>query len=369
MVRPNSRILFKRRERVLKIAEFLGKVSLRGVLLEGKDGFLTIAADATSVRMLLRTTIRTPAAFQRVLSCDKLTRLLTEAEEVRLVDEGRELEIVYKEGTLKRGSGDKPDGEWVDASVFKPCSEAREVDLKTLVQAAEWVSRAIGDRSRWSLNNLWLVTDKEGCGRIVATDGKRLHFASFEEWEDEKFLIDRWGIQVLKQLPEEHGKFRIVKGPNPYSGEEEVRWLEIQAGGLMVWLKEDDGQIPDWESVLPQKVGARLKFEASDFEALIKTARKRLIGRWAYLFVQFELEGNEARCFFITDAGERFIPARLPFEVAERNGDLRARFNAEYVEQAIKGMNSTEFILQDEVSAGMISDGKLNCVLMPVEIE
>jgi DNA polymerase-3 subunit beta len=221
------------------------------------------------------------------------------------------------------------------------------------------------DATRYSLNGVFLDFRR---GRVVATDGKRLHTAGIGEPENITPVII--APKIIKAIQPDSV---IIPAPEKIEGTKEKRITRIFLtfpNGVAV-LRTIEGSFPDYAGLIPKKCPSRLETGRSDFLKSIRKIR------------QFTSVENDA-CK-ITANGSLIISAKNEekgVEISEEvPGELTGKeqtigINPGFVFDVLSGMKSERVNLYFQGAGGpMLVESVENgnsgffALIMPVNIE
>jgi DNA polymerase-3 subunit beta len=201
------------------------------------------------------------------------------------------------------------------------------------------------EETRYVLNGALLHVDGKKA-RMVSTDGHRL---SYIEKELSKSADNVSSIVPTKALNE---LTKILDGSDEvvtiYFTENH---LFVEKNSTMLVSRLIDGQFPNYDQVIPKK--ADLSFKASREELTQATRRVSLMASDRSNSIKFSLKNGALSIHSNTpDVGE----AEEDMEVDYKGSDLSIAFNAKYVLDAIKAVDTekVEFKLSTPLSPGLV---------------
>lgn len=217
------------------------------------------------------------------------------------------------------------------------------------------------DEARYTLNGVLLVV-KEGSGRFIATDGKRLALIERslnvpKEVELEVIIPAKTAGELIKTLSSEEGNVRISRVQNQ---------IIFQLNSTTITSRLIEGKFPNYEQVIPKIQRTKTQLNREDLLAAIRRA--------ALLTSQ---ENQSVKLDFIKD--RLLISSRSPnlgeakeeLEVNISGDDLTIGFNPNYLIDVLKNLDVEEISisLSDPDKPGLIeSRDNYQYVLMPMQL-
>ena len=128
-----------------------------------------------------------------------------------------------------------------------------------------------------------------------------------------------------------------------------------------------DGNFPNYQQVVPQEEGSKIKLPRIDFLQMVK--RASLITDDKSNSVKFQFESGQIRITAVTpDVGE----AREEMNIEYDGPGIEIAFNPEYIMDVLKALDEEDEVvmeLRDSDSPGIIrTGGSFLCVVMPMKL-
>jgi len=243
-------------------------------------------------------------------------------------------------------------------SVALPRKGIREMIAKTQFAIT-------GDDTRYFLNGALLVLNGSQMS-MVATDGHRLALVSAArepavETEAKAILPRKTLIELGRLLVESEDDVRYERTENH---------LFFTVGQRLLISRMIDGQFPAYDRVIPRGNDKRIEFERERLFGAIK--RVGLLANDRSRALRFEIGDGKAE---VSSSSPDIGEAREPLPVEYQGSPLQICFNARYVEDFLKCVETDTVVLElkDEVSQAVMRpvgavDYDYTYVVMPMRV-
>jgi DNA polymerase III subunit beta len=239
---------------------------LSNVLLEAREGMLTIKA--TDLKVSFQTSIPADVAEEgdTTIYCDKLLgilRALPEGDiEFELADGRLIIRPLFKkiDFQLKSIAGDKfPEFQEIGDDDFF------EIPQKDLIEMIGHTIFAVSDdETRYFMNGVYLEKQDGGLS-MVATDGRRLSYIEkpfTEEIPDfEPVIVPTKVLNLIKKLAAGEGNVKLAVGEKN---------LFVRLGNQRISSTLIEGQFPNYKRVIPEQQDYQAELERSILDEALK---------------------------------------------------------------------------------------------------
>lgn len=226
------------------------------------------------------------------------------------------------------------------------------------------------DETRYHLNGVFFEKQKreeKTYLRMVATDGHRLSLVDRGvDGLSDNFdlgagvIIPKKGLHELKKILD------ITEGDLEMAVE--GAQLIVRAGKTYLFIRLIEGKYPNYQQLIPQKLGLTLEVPRESLLASLK--RVSLLSNQKSKGVTFSLTDGKME---ITSNNPEMGDAKEEIEVNYKGESLKIGFNARYVLDVLSSFNdeNLSILLNDQLSPGLIRptlDSDYKCIVMPMRI-
>lgn len=337
---------------------------LANVLLEVEQDTLWLTATDLEVELAATAAAEVEAEGATTVPARKLmdiVRNLPEGARIRLQREGEQVTVRSGRSRFQLGT--------LAASDYPRVEGIGEMESLSLAQEAmRWLLEktqfcmAVQD-VRYFLNGLLLELEPERF-RAVATDGHRLAVADIGApvglASGRRVIVPRKGVQELMRLLERSGEAVAVQ-----LGENHIR---VELEGLRFTSKLIEGRFPDYQGVIPEADGPRLRADRESLrQALVRVS---ILSNEKYKGVRCILEPDTLRVHSNNPEQEE---AEEAVPVAYDGDGFEVGFNASYLLDALGAITEEEVrvYVRDASSSALIlgeEDGACRYVVMPMRL-
>jgi DNA polymerase-3 subunit beta len=202
-------------------------------------------------------------------------------------------------------------------------------------------------------------------GRMVSTDGHRLHMVEREELDvlRASVLVHRGGLALLRALCEFAGDGALLVGVD-------ARRLRAEFGGLAISVRRIEASFPDYSKVVPEWGCAAAKTVQLPRDGLLaELARVALMADGGDVAVRLAVSGDALSLDVTSLRGEGHAEVVLD-PAAQPWGPLG--FNPRYLREALVACDHDgvcEMQVVDSFSPALVRDGRgFQAVLMPMRL-
>lgn len=367
-----------------------------------KKDFLNLISKAQNVvekrntmQVLVNVLLETKGDIVKIYATDLEVSLTDEIscqvkEEGKAVINAKSLFDILKELPEGQVSFEKKKNHWIEISQGKsvfnivglnpeeyPVFPTLSTDKFTKINSSllsEMIEKTIysvsNDETRYHLNGVFFEKQKrEGKTylRMVATDGHRLSLVD----RDVEGISDNFDLGAGVIIPKK-GLHELKKILDITEGELEMAvegaQLIVRAGKTYLFIRLIEGKYPNYQQLIPQKLGLTLEVPRENLLASLK--RVSLLSNQKSKGVTFSLTDGKME---ITSNNPEMGDAKEEIEVNYKGENLKIGFNARYVLDVLSSFNeeNLSILLNDQLSPGLIRptlDSNYKCIVMPMRI-
>lgn len=317
-------------------------------LLEASDDKLSIATTnlETSIKVFCDADIKEKGS---ICAPDKLFSIIKQAPDERIFIRVREKNLFIDSGKSHFRLAGLEKDEFPEMYVKKG---ELEIDLLSFLKGLKKVAFAAEISNYGHLNSIYCSS-----GMAVATDGRRL--AKTEINGIYKALIPISAVRNILSIFAGVDKALLSINENR---------LHLSTDDIQFATQLMDANFPDWQTVIPKKFTTKVKINRKSFIDTIQ--RVSLINN--DFATKFEIKDKKVLVSSASSIGES--KEEIP---AETNGEITIAFNAKFLIEGIRVINSDEIIMKfvDKVSPCVIepvnstdSDKGYMYIVMPLQL-
>jgi DNA polymerase-3 subunit beta len=338
---------------------------LSNFLIEAEDGVLQLTCTDLDMAVCTRTASKTATNGRVTVPARRFTEIVKElpADEVSVASEDLRVTVDCSSGQFTLMG--------MDAEEFPKLPEVGEgsrVELpgNALVRAIRYSSYAVGtDDARPVLNGV-LMELLDGELRLVATDGHRLAKVSIRDSSFEKA-----GSPIV--VPKTLGLVQRLAGESSDAVGLTVaeKHLMFEIGDSTIYSRLIDGPFPKYDQVIPTDNHNRL---VVDRQAMIAAVRRvSILSDSITHQVKVALSADRVDLRVQTaDIGEGTETLEADYD----GDEMQVGFNATYLLDALKGMDSEKVVLalKEETTAVVLQPAtqaeneEILCLVMPIKL-
>jgi DNA polymerase-3 subunit beta len=319
---------------------------LANVLLQAKNGSVTITATDLEVELVARTEAEVGAAGEVTVPGRKfldICRALPEDAKVAISLSGDKLSI--KSGKSKFSLTTLPAAEFPTVEDIN-AGQSVELPQAKLAYLLQKTHFAMAQQDvRYYLNGLLLETSKNML-RAVATDGHRLSLCQVTlddaKLPEQQVIVPRKGVLELQRLMSGEGDLKIELGSNH---------VRIQLEGIRFTSKLIDGRFPEYERVIPKDTSNKLEANREAFRGALQ--RTAILSNEKYRGIRLVIRG---KIIMLQAHNPEQEEAEEELEIAYKGDDIEIGFNVNYLLDALGAIES------ETVSLALV-DGNSSCLL------
>lgn len=337
---------------------------LANILLNLKDGVLTVTATDLEIEMRTRISVQAEGEIDFTLPARKLLdicRALPEHADIKLSVEGERAKL--ESGRSRFTLGVLPPQ---DYPVIEPIASSHRfsVSERLLKRLIEKTQFAMAQQDvRYYLNGMLLEVGS-GAIRTVATDGHRLALSEntceMDESVDVQVIIPRKAVLELGRL--------LNDSENKVDVDISSNHIRLGIGDMVFTSKLIDGKFPDYQRVIPSATDKEVKVNKD----LLRQALQRtsILSNEKYRGIRFQFSQNSLELLAHNTEQEE---AQEEIEVNYDGPELVIGFNVGYLIEVLNVIESDEItlLLSDADSSCLVKDGKnedSQYVIMPMRL-
>lgn len=338
---------------------------LSNFLIEARDGVLELTCTDLDMAVCTRTASKTADNGRVTVPARRFAEIVKElpSDEIDVVSEDLRVTLGCSIGRFTLMG--------MDAEEFPQLPEVGQgkqasVPAAALARAVRYATYAAGsDDARPVLNGV-LMELRDGELRLVATDGHRLATVKIDDTSIEKAgspIVVPKTLQLVQRLASETA--------DPVKLVVTDRHVIFEVGETTIYSRVIDGPFPKYDQVIPKDNPHRL---VVDRVALMGALRRvSILSDSITRQVKLKISGGKVDLLVQTaDVGEGTETIEADYDDRE----LSVGFNATYLMDALKGMDSKKVLLsfKEETTAVVLqpaeqaSKEEILCLVMPIKL-
>lgn len=221
---------------------------------------------------------------------------------------------------------------------LKDCFTIKKDDLKEMIERTLYCASM--DETRYHLTGVFfenVTKGKKHLFRFAATDGHRLGLMESvcsEKFLEEGVIIAKKGVQEIRKL------ITYSEAEDIEISVEKARVL-LRIGQAVLSAKLVEGTYPDYQPLIPKKHFVRVKVDMEQFSQALR--RVALLSNSRFKGVTFQIKGKSIQ---MEAEHPEMGSAKDEVKCVEKDGDdLKVRFNARYLLEALATMKQKEVLM------------------------
>lgn len=340
---------------------------LSNVLIEAQSDEIKITATDMDIVVSEKITasIKKPGSItvDAHMFYDIVRKLEDESEiEIDFNHEKSKINILSKNCSFSLSVLSSKDFPKLDDEIYESAFSINSLEFKSLIDQCKFAVSS--EETRYNLNGVYMHY-KEGCLRMVATDGHRLSCAdsssSLNVKDFEGVIIPKKSVTEIRKIIDSiEGELLISISDNK---------IKINNDYFVFVSKLIGAKFPDYENLMPENNDISIEISARDFSKAVD--RVSIITNEKFKGIKFSLAGDKFSVSSKNDDGSFAIETLKVTSNSEK--EFEVGFNARYVSDVMSVIKGDKIIFKfkDNFSPAVLSEtsnNRFQYIIMPMRV-